>query len=286
MDKPTAAAPLTAPTPPQTPLPANACDAHVHLIGDDFTLWDGRVENPPPGTLDTWLDRYRTHLGTLGVTRGVIVHSILYGGDNSITIEATRRMGQNFRAVCLISDDATETEIAALAGKGCKAVRLNYVHGGLLSWDGMKRLAPMLANHGLHVEMLAHSHLHLAELAPQVPQLPVQIVFDHCAWPDPALGVTEGQKALERLLAEGHAWTKLSATYRHTPDPQTLLERLARANPDRILWGSDWPHLMLNGVAMPDAGTQLNILLDAIPDAVTRQKLFADNPATLYGFAP
>jgi predicted TIM-barrel fold metal-dependent hydrolase len=286
MDKPTAAAPPLMITPPSAPLPDGACDSHVHLIGDDFALWEGRVENPPPGTLDTWLDRYRTHLGLLGCTRGVIVHSILYGSDNSITLEATRRMGDGFRAVCLISDDATEADIRALADQNCKTVRLNYVHGGLLSWDGMKRLAPMLADHGLHVEMLAHSHLHLEELAPQVPTLPVQIVFDHCAWPDPALGITDGQTALERLLAEGHAWTKLSATYRHTPEPQALIQRLAQANPDRILWGSDWPHLMLNGVPMPDAGQQLNILLDAIPDQSNRQKLFTDNPATLYGFAP
>ncbi|MCL3883513.1 amidohydrolase family protein [Marivita sp. GX14005] len=286
MDKPTAVAPPLMPEKPNAPLPEHACDAHVHLIGNDFPLWEGRAENPPPGTLDTWLDHYRTHLGVLGCTRGVIVHSILYGGDNTITLEAVRRMGEDFRAVCLISDAATEAEIAALAEQGCKAVRLNYVHGGLLSWDGMKRLAPMLAAHGLHVEMLAHAHLHLEELAPQVPDLPVKIVFDHCAWPDPGLGVTDGQKALERLLAAGHAWTKLSATYRHTPEPHALLQRLAAANPDRILWGSDWPHLMLNGVPMPDAGVQLNILLDAIPDSATRQKLFADNPATLYGFAP
>lgn len=286
MNIPDSAAPPTKLTPPQSVLPDNAVDAHVHLIGDDFQLWDGRVENPPSGSLETWLDFYRTHLKTLGCTRGVIVHSILYGGDNSITLEAARRMGSQFRAVCLISDDASETEIAALASKGCKAVRLNYVHGGLLSWEGMKRLAPMLAAYDLHVEMLAHSHLHLEELAPQVPDLPVQIVFDHCAWPDPSLGVTDGQKALERLLADGHCWTKLSATYRHTPEPQDLLQRLANANPDRILWGSDWPHLMLGGVPMPDAGEQLNIVLDAIPDQATRQKLFSDNPTNLYGFAP
>ena len=286
MDKPTAAAPLAQITPPSATLPANTCDAHVHLIGDDFTLWEGRVENPPAGSLDDWLEHYQAHLKALGCTRGVIVHSILYGGDNSITLEATRRMGDQFRAVCLISDNATEAEIAALADQNCKAVRLNYVHGGLLSWDGMKRLAPMLAEHGLHVEMLAHSHLHLEELAPQVPELPVEIVFDHCAWPDPSLGITDGQIALERLLADGQCWTKLSATYRHTPDPQSLLHRLAKANPDRILWGSDWPHLMLNGVAMPDAGQQLNTLLDALPDTATRQKLFTDNPAQLYGFAP
>ena len=286
MDKPTAEAAPSEITPLGAALPDQACDAHVHLIGDDNALWEGRVENPPPGSLDIWLNRYRAHLNTLGCTRGVIVHSILYGGDNSITLEATRRMGDQFRAVCLISDSATEAEIAALANKGCKAVRLNYVHGGLLRWAGMKRLAPMLAGHGLHVEMLAHSHLHLEELAPQVPSLPVQIVFDHCAWPDPTLGLTDGQKALERLLADGHCWTKLSATYRHTPKPRTLIQRVAKANPDRILWGSDWPHLMLNGVPMPDAGEELNVVLSAIPDQATRQKLFSENPAHLYGFAP
>ncbi|MGJ8604704.1 MAG: amidohydrolase family protein [Marivita sp.] len=286
MDKPTADAPPSTVTPPSACLPNAACDAHVHLIGDDFALWDGRVETPPAGTLDAWLGRYRTHLAALGCTRGVIVHSILYGGDNTITLEATRQMGEQFRAVCLISDDATRAGIRALAEQNCKAVRLNYVHGGLLSWDGMKRLAPILADHGMHVEMLAHSHLHLETLAPQVRELPVDIVFDHCAWPDPALGVTDGQKALERLLSEGHAWTKLSATYRHSPEPHALIQRLAKANPDRILWGSDWPHLMLNGVGMPDAGQQLNNLLDAIPDTQTRQKLFTDNPARLYGFAP
>ncbi|MDU8913792.1 amidohydrolase family protein [Aestuariicoccus sp. MJ-SS9] len=265
-------------------LPPNATDAHVHLIGDDFPLSPRAVETPPPGPLDDWLGRYRAHLGAMGCTRGVIVHSILYGGDNSVTLEATRRMGRDFRAVCLITDDATEAQIAELAAQGCKAVRLNYVHGGLLSWGGMKALAPMLAAHGLHVEMLAHSHRHLVELAPQIPALPVEIVFDHCAWPDPALGLTDGQKALERLLGEGHAWTKLSATYRFTDAPAALVQRLAKANPERILWGSDWPHLMLGGVPRPDTGAELDKLLAALPDPGLRQKLFVDNPARLYGF--
>lgn len=282
MDKPTAAAPPLTITPPSAKLPDKACDAHVHLIGDDFTLADRAVERPGPGTLDHWLDQFRAHQQALGCSRAVIVHSILYGGDNTITLEAARRLGPGNAAVCLMSDDATEARIAALAEAGVRAVRLNYVHGGLLSWEGMTRLAPMLAAHGMHVEMLAHSHLHLTELAPQVPDLPVKIVFDHCAWPDPEQGETEGQTALERLLAEGQAWVKLSASYRHTPDPRALIARLAQANPEQILWGSDWPHLMLGPARMPDAGAELNLLLDAIPDTDTRQRLFVSNPVTLY----
>lgn len=272
-------------TPPAVALPKGAVNAHVHLPGDDFALQPKAVERPAPGGLDAWLDRFRGHQAQLGCTRGVVVQSILYGGDNTITLEAVRRLGPGHAAVCLIGDDATEAQIAALAAARTRAVRLNYVHGGLLSWEGMTRLAPMLADHGLHVEMLAHSHLHLANLAPQVPDLPVQIVFDHCAWPDPAHGVTDGQKALERLLSEGRAWVKLSALYRHSPEPQALLERLIAANPDRLLWGSDWPHLMLGPAAMPDAGAELNRLLSCLTEA-QRQAVFVDNPDRLYRLDP
>lgn len=289
MSLPTAAAPFP-PTAPKSSLPRDACDAHVHLVGQDFALWDKRVENPSDGSLAQWLDRYRTHLTTLGCTRGVLVHSILYGADNSITLAATRAMGSNFRAVCLISDDATEAQIADLADKGTKAVRLNYVHGGILSWEGAKRLAPVLADYGLHIEMLAHSHLHLQELESDVRMLAVPVVFDHCAWPDMSLGLeTKGNDALKRLLADGHAYTKLSALYRFTDQDDSakaLIETLATANPERILWGSDWPHLMLNGVKMPDATQQLNTVLDALSNSATQHRLFTSNPARLYGFAP
>jgi predicted TIM-barrel fold metal-dependent hydrolase len=271
-------------TPVVTTLPPGAVNAHVHPIGDDFPLWDKAVERPRPGTLDHWLDRFSAHQAMLGCSRAVMVHSILYGPDNSITLEAARRLGPGPVAVVLVSDGTTEAQITALAEAGARAVRLNYVHGGLLSWDGMRAMAPMLAAHGLHVEMLAHSHLHLAELAPQVADLPVEVVFDHAAWPDPALGLTEGQLALERLLAEGHAWTKLSAAYRHSPDPGDLFRRFATANPERLLWGSDWPHLMLGAAGMPDAGAELNNLLDALPDAATQQSIFIDNPTRLYRF--
>lgn len=265
-------------------MPTGACDAHVHLIGDEFPLSLKAVEQPPEGSLEVWLERYRAHLQQMGCTRGVIVHSILYGGDNSVTLEAVRRMGPGFVGVCLVTDGATEAQIAALAEAGCRAVRLNYVHGGLLSWEGMTRLAPMLAAYGMHVEMLAHAHLHLEELAPQVASLPVEVVFDHCAWPDLSFGVeTPGLAALRRLLAEREAWVKLSAPYRYDGTPD-LFRSLAEAGPDRILWGSDWPHLMLGGVPMPDTRAGLNMVLEALPEAELRHKLFVDNPGALYRF--
>ena len=117
MDKPDALMPPD-PAPPTKPVPPNACDAHAHLVAGrgEFPLWEGRVENPAPGLdFDGWLALYRAHLDTMGFSRGVIVHSILYGPDNSVTLEATRRMGDGFKAVCLVKDGASKDEIATLA---------------------------------------------------------------------------------------------------------------------------------------------------------------------------
>lgn len=284
MTLPQAAPPCETPTPPKRPLPKGACDAHVHLLGDDFPLWDRRVEDPAPGGLDDWLARYRTHLAALGCTRGVIVHSILYGTDLSVTKAAVAAMGTGFTGVGLITDDATEADLDELVAAGLKAVRLNYVHGGVLSWAGAKRLAPALAERGLHIEMLAHAHSHLEELAADVRALPCDLVFDHMAWPDtahPAAGA--GLAILETLLKDRACWTKLSAPYRFSATPQALYRRLIEANPDRCLWGSDWPHIMLAGVPTPDAGVILNGLI-GVTDAAERQAIFVDNPERLYRF--
>ena len=134
-----------APLPLQAPLeraPDGACDAHVHLIDGSGTypLWDKRVEDPAPYSLDTWLDMYRAHLDNLGCSRGLIVHSILHGADNSVTVEAVRRMGTGFKGIGLVTDAATDAELDQLVDWNMAGVRLNYVHGGVLSWDGVQAM--------------------------------------------------------------------------------------------------------------------------------------------------
>lgn len=280
---------------PQTPkrrAPKNACDAHVHLVAGagEFPLWEGRVENPAPGPdFEGWLDLYRAHLGTLGFSRGVIVHSILYGTDNSVTVETVRRMGDGFRGVGLLPDGATKTQIAQFADWNMCAVRLNYVHGGVLSWEGAKAMAPDLADHGLHIQMLAHADRHIAELADDIRALPVDVVFDHIGWPADDLTLqSAGFQALCDLLADGKAWVKLSALYRMSSAPYSarddLVGALIAANPDRCLWGSDWPHLMLADAKMPCAAALLDAFDSVVPDDATRQKILVDNPANLFGF--
>lgn len=289
MAKPTAQMP-PAPQRPHTAPPAGACDAHVHLVAgkDDFPLWENRVEDPATGPdFDGWLDLYRTHLSTLGFEKGLIVHSILYGTDNSVTVETLKRLGPNFKGVGLLPDAATDADLDQFVDQNLVAVRLNYVHGGVLSWDGVKAMAPRLMARDLHIQMLLHSHLHMDDLADNIRALPVPLVIDHIGWPDLTLSAQDpGFQTLLRLVSEGHVYVKLSALYRLCRFPfdqaAPFVEALARANPDRCLWGSDWPHLMLADAQMPQAATLLDAFHDVVTDTPTRTAILKTTPDQLF----
>lgn len=286
----------TAGMPPETlalgvELPKNSCDAHVHLVGGpEFPLWEGRVEDPAPGPdFEEWLDKYRLHLYTLGCARGVIVHSILYGTDNSVTLRAVQELGDGFKGVGLLPDGASDGELDAFRTAGIMALRLNYVHGGVLSWDGAMEFAPRLADRGMHIQMLLNTHKHMVDLADDIRALPVPIVIDHMGWPDLKLGQNEpGFETLCQLLAEEHVYVKLSALYRLCPAPydqaDAFVARLLAANPDHLLWGSDWPHLMLGDAQMPAGDGVLGTFLRTVTSQEHRQKILVDAPERLFGF--
>lgn len=292
-DLPAACLPADPPGRAADPVPGQAVDAHVHMLARDpaYPLFDGRVEDPGPGDFDTWMERYRRHRDTLGFRRTVFVQSILHGLDNAITLDAVRALGpRTARAVVLVAEDVPERALDDLAGAGARAIRLNHVHGGVLSWAGARRLAPRLAARGMHLEMLVHAHRHILELAADLDRFPVPVVFDHVAWPDVMLGPSEpGFAALCDLVRRGRAWVKLSGLYRLCPAPYAdadpLVAALVAAGPGRCVWGSDWPHVMLADAAMPDAGTLLDALARAVPDPACRARILTTNAERLYGFA-
>lgn len=278
------AAPPFAPTTPGTPLPKGAWDAHVHMLGGpEHPLSPARAENPAPGIdFDGWLDRFGAHLSALRCDKALIVHSILYGTDNTVTTQAVRAMGEGFKGVGLLPDGASAGQVKTLADQNIVAVRLNYVHGGVLTWAGAKQMAPHLADCGMHIQMLLHADKHIAELEADIRALPVPLVIDHCGWPT---NLDAAQiDTLCALLADGQIHVKLSAPYRLAPNHhsvQPLMRRLIDANPDRCLWGSDWPHIMLNGARMPHAAA----LADALGDITTpmeRHKIHVVNPDRLF----
>lgn len=271
--------------------PEGACDAHVHLLAapHEAPLFDGRTEDTATSYAD-YLARYRAHLNAIGVTRGVIVQSIFYGTDNTITARAVADMGPGFAGIGLVGDDATDADLDGFVAQRLMGVRLNYVHGGVLSWAGARAMAPRLADRGLHIQMLCHADRHMAELAADIRACPVPVVFDHLAWPSD-LGAgpqAPGFQTLCQLLADGHAYIKLSGLYRMSPAPYSqtdpFVQALVAANPERCLWGSDWPHIMLNGADMPPPGVLWSAFHRAVPDAGIRQRILVDTPARLYGF--
>lgn len=291
MDKPDAAMPPA----PQAPLiraPAGAVDCHVHMLAarDEFPLWEGRVENPAPGpTLDGWLALLEEQMDALGIGRVVLVHSIFYGTDNTVTRAALRRMGARARGVGLLPDGATDQQIETFASGGMDAVRLNYVHGGVLTWDGARTMAPALAARGMHVQILCHLDRHMADLAADIRALPCPVVFDHIAWPADSLDPDgAGVDTLCALLAEGHAYVKLSGLYRLCDAPyaqvDALVAKLVQANPQACLWGSDWPHIMLNGAQMPVGATLLDAFHRVVTSDALRQRILCENPLDLYRF--
>lgn len=296
MDKPNAQMP-PAPRAPKIAPPARACDAHVHLVAgpDDFALWEGRVENPARDAkggpdFNGWLGLYRDHLDALGFDKGLIVHSILYGTDNSVTVETLKRLNADgrghFKGVGLLPDTASDGDLDRFVTQNLKAVRLNYVHGGVLSWDGAKAMAPRLADRDLHIQMLLHSHLHMDELASDIRALPVPLVIDHVGWPNLSRGVQDpGFQTLLSLVGDGHVHIKLSALYRLCPAPYDqaapFVAALVAANPAACLWGSDWPHLMLNGAKMPDVAALLDAFHDIVTNTNDRQTILVDSPNAL-----
>lgn len=278
--------PPFAPTSPDTVFPNGAWDCHVHLLGGpQHPLNPARVQNPAPGLdFDDWLGMYRAHLTALGCSKGLIVHTILYGGDNTVTREAVAELGDGFKGVGLLPDGAGADEIKAFADADIVAVRLNYVHGGLLTWDGAKAMAPKLADQGMHIQMLLHADKHIQQIADDIRALPVPLVIDHCGWPTDMAVDTPAIDTLCALLSEGHIHVKLSAPYRFCNDwaaATPLIRRLIDANPDQCLWGSDWPYLMLNGVPMPHASA-LADSFGTITSAEERRKILCTNPDRLF----
>ena len=277
----------------QANTPAGACDTHMHIFGgpDEFPAAPGNTENPAAGDLNDWIAMLLRHFDSLGLERGVIVHSVVYAEDNSLTAEALRRLGtENFRGIALVAPDISDAALDALHESGFRGVRLNLSFTGALDLGGLKSLAPRLADRGWHalVNLPRYVGLKMTAIIEDLRQLPVSIVFDHYGYPDLEAGTNDTTfQTYLSLLETGQCWVKLSASYRQSPPPYDALDpfvsAMVSANPDRLLWASDWPHVRWPG-DMPDNAVQMNTLIRQIPDERTRKTILVDNPATLYGF--
>jgi len=279
---------------PRTALPAGACDCHVHVYDSRFPATPGARLLPP----DASVQDYRALQQRIGTTRTVLVTPSTYGTDNRCMLEALASLGSDARGVAVIDGSESDAELQRLHAVGVRGVRLNLSLGVSGSVDLLRPLAHRIAPLGWHLQLLMASDM-LVTQAKVLRQLPVPVVFDHFGRIAPALaGRHPAHALLLDLLQGGQAWIKLSGGYivsEHYLVDDPALDALAagylRAAPQRVLWGSDWPHATASSglQPMPDDARQIDRLNDWVQQnggPTTLQCVLVDNPAALYGFAP
>lgn len=288
--------------PPRHPVIAGAWDCHVHAFGpaSTYPYAEARAYTPPDALPDD-LERMVT---ALGVARFVLVQPSPYGFDNRRLLDALRTFADRARGVVVLPPASPDLRLLrAWHALGVRGIRINLASGGA---SGSRELAQVFS-HAVDAarEVGWHIELHVDGAAVyQLPSLvehsPVPVVLDHFGR---IRAATRHEQAdldvLKRLLDSGRAWIKLSASYRladHGAGPADIgrvARALVRANPARLLWGSDWPHTGLHPrTAKPandivpfrgiDPAVQLRLLHEFVPDPRTRSLILRDNPEVIY----
>lgn len=296
--QPTAGAPPCAPPDfkPRKPtfgFPAGSCDCHAHVLGPAvrYPYSPARIYTPP----DCLQSDYRHMLDTLGVERAVLVQPSVYGTDNTAMLDAMSNDPVRLRGVAVVAEDVSDAELQRLDAARVRGVRINIVDvkdrkPGTLPLDSLTALARRIKALGWHMEFLMHVD-EFPDLARQLSDFPVDIVLGHLGYMRADKGIdAPGFQALLKLLKSGKCWVKLTGPMRISttalpyPDVTPYARTLTAANPGRILWGTDWPHVIIKG-AMPNDADLADLIPQWIPDAGVREQVLVTNPSRLYGFA-
>ncbi|MGK0152208.1 amidohydrolase family protein [Pseudomonas putida] len=270
---------------PRLTPPAGSIDCHMHL-------YDSRIPAAPGATLlpaDASLEDYRKLQQRLGIRRMVIVTPSTYGTDNRVMLDGLLRSRGDARGVAVVSNGITDAELAELHQAGVRGIRFNLSVGSQ-ALDGLESLAARVGELGWNVQVATGPLL--PEVAPRLLALPGKIVIDHMGHvPQPEALKSPAFAALVRLLDTDRAWIKLSAPYLRSKIGAPLFEDVGRVatalvshRPDRMLWGSDWPHPTLAAEQKPDDAQVLDLLMRWAPKEQTQALILRDNPTLLYDF--
>ncbi len=267
--------------------PPGACDAHCHIFGpgDQFPYSPDRSYTPP----DSGLEDFQRLQARLGFSHAVFVQASCHGTDNSAMLDALRRGEGKYAGVAMIDSEFSDRQIQELHDAGVRSTRFNFVAhlGGAPELSDFWRIVERVAKWNWHIVM----HFDAIDL-PQYTQLlnimPTPFVIDHMARVNATNGVEqESFQALLSLMNDERCWVKISGAERITADgapPYDDVVPYARAliaaAPDRVLWGTDWPHP--NVRHMPDDGDLVDLLVDFAPDEAVRNRILVDNPRRLY----
>ncbi|MCA0425090.1 MAG: amidohydrolase family protein [Proteobacteria bacterium] len=269
-------------------MPAEAIDCHMHIYDSRVPFCAG-ASLPHP---DASVADYQNLQRRLGLTRAVVVAPSAYGADNSVTLDALLEMGASARGVAIISSEITDAELDRLEAGGMCGARFNFNLTPTPSMSELSRLAPRLAERGWLIQIGMRAPRLAAEAA-VLKSLPGKLVLEHCAG-IPASADFRGDPAypiVMDLLEGGRGWIKLSGPYLREPSGAPVypllgpfIRHLVERAPERLVWGSDWPHPTER--IKPDDMALLRLMADWAADASVRNRILVDNPAHLYGFAP
>lgn len=277
--------------------PEGACDAHMHVYDRRFALY---------GSPDAMLDKatagdYRMLQQRIGTQRTVVVQPRIHGTDNSVTLDAIRALGPaRTRGIAVVRPDVADAELERLHAGGIRGIRFTLYTPANATTDFsmVEPLAQRVHALGWHVQ-LHWSADQIAAHADLLARLPCTIVFDHLArLPLPALPAPSGAqphpafRIVSRLCDNGRTWIKLSGAYLDSKtgaeggyaDTLGIARAWVRKAPERVVWGSDWPHLTEPVAAKPDDAVLFDLLSRWVPDEAARTRVLVDNPALLYDF--
>ncbi len=276
------------PAKPTFKVPAGAVDAHCHVFGpaDTFPYAPKRKYTPCDASKEK-LFELRDYLG---FERNVIVQASCHGRNNDALVDALKAAGELARGVAVISPDVSDEELKVMDEAGVRAVRFNFVKRlvDATPKEVFLGIAERIAKLGWHIVVYFEAP-DLEELKPFLKQLPTTVVIDHMGRPDVTKGVDHPDfRSFVSLLAENqNMWTKVSCPERLTvagppyEDVIPFARHLVESFPDRVLWGTDWPHPNMKS-HVPDEGVLVDVLPKIAPTAELQQALLVNNPMRLY----
>ncbi|WP_024509095.1 amidohydrolase family protein [Bradyrhizobium sp. ARR65] len=270
---------------PKTAAPAEACDSHCHVLDPRFPTPE--LERPAGMTAAD----YRQFQSRIGTSRVVFVQAKYHRTDHACLLNALERFGENARGIGVCGLDVTDGELKRLDSAGIRGLRFSVWNpkDTVTTIDMIEPLARRIADIGWHVQ-LHMSGDQIVDTAAMLGRLPCPIVFDHMGRLPPQQGPDHPAfRVILDLVDKGRAWVKLAGAYLNTtqgPPAYADATRTARAfvanAPERLVWGSDWPHVTEKH--KPDDAQLFDLLAVWADDGEIRSRILVDNPAKLYGF--
>jgi predicted TIM-barrel fold metal-dependent hydrolase len=274
---------------PRLKVPPNASDCHHHI-------YDSRFPADPATQLrpgDALISDYRMLQKRIGTMRNVIVQPSTYGLDNSLLVESLQVFGaKTTRGIAVVDSSVRDAELNQLDAAGVRGVRFNLAQGGGTTWEMVTPLAKRFATIGWHMQINTPADDVIAHKA-LLSQVPCQLVFDHLARLPLPIGIQHPAFGfIADLMQKQKAWVKLSGAYilsKSGPpsyaDSSSIAKAFVKEAPERLVWGSDWPHPTAPGSEKPNDAILLDLLSEWAPDERTRNRILVDNPAKLYQFS-